>query len=141
MDDPMEHDCLFIDALCLHLRFPSCRGELTTEQLFEIPLTSRSGFDIDTITRGVNAELREESAGSFVTTTPSRRQAILELQMAILKAVIARKQAAVARTVAAESRAQERQRLRDALATKDAEALSAATREELMAQLAALDAE
>lgn len=132
---------LFLDASRLKLRFPSVRGELTVEQLWDLSLTSKSGFDLDTVTRGINAALREVSEESFVTTTlhPSRQG--LEVALGICKCIIATKQADQARVLAVQQRYQRRRQLLEALATKEAEELSAASREELLQQLATLDAE
>ena len=137
----VDTNTLFLEASRRKLRFVSIRGELMTEQLWDLPLTSRSGFDLDTIARGVNAELRELSEGSFVTTTPSARQQVLEIALEVIKCIIATKQADQAKLVAAQERAQKRQRILAALDAKETAALEASTREDLLKELAAIDAE
>lgn len=137
----MDTNALFVEASRLKFRYTSIRGELMTEQLWDIPLTSTTGFDLDTIARAINAELREVSEGSFVTTQPSPRQRALEIALGVLKCVIATKQADQAKAIAAQERAQQRQQILAAISTKEMEALSAASREDLLQQLAALEAE
>ena len=51
------------------LRFESIRGDLTVEQLFQLPLRSKGGFDLDSVAKAVNAELRGASEESFVEDT------------------------------------------------------------------------
>jgi acyl-coenzyme A thioesterase PaaI-like protein len=136
----METHDVFLEASRRKLRFASCRGELTMEQLWDVPLLNPTGFDLDTIARTIYAELRDLAEGSFVTTTPrSPRHEALTLALEVVKGVIAAKQADCAAAVAAQERTQRRQQLLDALSTKEAQALSLASREELLQQLAALD--
>jgi len=123
------------------LRFPSLRGDLTAEQLFQLPLKARTGFDLDTVARTINAELKGASEESFVedATADPRKQA-LAVSLDIVKDVIATKQAENRAAAARVQRAAERKKILDVIATKKDEKLSAASLEELEKQLAALDA-
>lgn len=121
------------------LRFPSIRGALVVEQLFDMPLSSISGFDLDTVAREVNAELKACGEESFVSTTPSPRHKELEVALDVVKDVIAYRQAKIAESEARKHRAVERRRLLDALEAKKDQALSEASIDELEKQLAALD--
>lgn len=131
---------LFERAARLKFRFPSTRGELTTEQLFDLPLTSRTGFDLDTTARAINTAFKAEGEESFVSTTPSAARGILADQLEIVKAIIARKMEAAARTAATAERADQRRKLLDALAAKDDQELTSASREDILKKLEALDA-
>jgi hypothetical protein len=123
------------------LRFPSKRGELTAEQLFDLPLKAATGFDLDTVARGINTALKAVSEESFVedTSADPKRQA-LAVALDVVKDVIATKQA--------ENRAQaervrkhaERKKILDAMAAKKDEALTKASLEDLEKKLAELDA-
>lgn len=123
------------------IRYPSVRGDLTTEQLFHLPLAGRNGFDLNSVAKAVNAELKANSEESFVSeeaTNPKRRR--LEVALDVVKDVIAFKQqqAAAARNRAA--RAAERQKLLDAISSKRDQALTSKTIEELEKQLAVIAA-
>lgn len=121
------------------LRFPSIRGELLVEQLFDLPLTSVNGFNLDNVAKDVNAELKACGEESFVSTTANPQQKVLEIALDIVKDVIATKQAISAKALDRQHRTEERRRLLDAIAAKKDQVLSAASMDELEKQLAALD--
>lgn len=72
-------------------RFPSSKGPLTTEQLWDLPLTSRTGFDLDTVAKEVNRSLREVTEESFVSTTTNPAKVNYELMLDVVKHVISEK--------------------------------------------------
>ena len=118
------------------LRFPSKRGLLTVEDLYDLPLTSKVGVDLNTIAKEVNANLKASSEEDFVTTTPADpRKRTLEVSLDILKDVIATKQAANAEALAKSQRAAQRQRILEALEAKKDQQLSQASIEDLQRQL------
>lgn len=121
------------------LRFPSVRGELMTEQLFDLPLTSSSGFDLDSVAKAINADLKACGEESFVATTANPKQEALQVSLDLLKDVIATKQAILAEARNRQHRSEERRRILDALAAKKDQALSAASVDELEKKLAELD--
>lgn len=123
------------------LRFPSKKGELTVEQLFQLPLKSQTGFDLNTVAQTINNQLKGVSEESFVedTSTDPRKNA-LTVALNVVKDVIATKQeinrAALART----QRAADRKKILDAISAKKDEKFTQASLEDLEKQLAALDA-
>jgi hypothetical protein len=122
------------------LRFPSNRGELTIEQLFDLPLKSNSGFDLDSIARAINTSLKTIGDESFVETTNNDpRKKTLENSLELVKDVIKTKQEENATRLGKIKRAEERKKILDALAAKKEQQLSQASIEELEAKLAALD--
>lgn len=121
------------------LRFNSDRGALTVEQLFSLPLSSKTGFDLDSVAKGVNADLRACGEESFVSTAINPRQKPLEIALEVVKDVIATKQKANAEALARTHKAEERRKILDAISNKKDEALSAASIDELEKKLAALD--
>lgn len=121
------------------IQFASNRGALSVAQLFDLPLSSRNGFDLDNVAKGINAELKECGEESFVSTATNPRKKPLEVALDVVKDVIATKQAQAAATLARQHRGEERRKILDALTTKQDQALSAASVEELNAKLAALD--
>ena len=121
------------------LRFHSVRGGLIAEQLFDLPLSSASGFDLDTVAKSVNAELKACGEESFVSTKANPKQKSLEIALDLVKDVIATKQAIAAEALSRKNRSEERRRILDAIADKKDQVLSAASLDELEKQLEALD--
>lgn len=129
---------IFEKAAQQKIRFQSVRGPLTTEDLFDLPLTSRSGMDLDTIAKTVNHDLVNSSQESFVvkTTTVS---ALDTLKLDVVKSVIATKIAERDEKEARAQKKQKRERLLELLANKEDAALQELTPEQIKEQLAALD--
>lgn len=120
------------------LRFPSVKGELTTEQLWDLPLQSKNQFDLDTVAKTVNNELKNVTEESFVATTTSPAKTILELKFEIVKHVIAVRIATNAAARYQAARKAEKDKLIGILADKQDEALKGLTPEEIQARIAAL---
>lgn len=118
------------------LRFPSSRGPLTTEQLWGIPLKSKSGFDLDHVARSAYAEVQALDSTSFVDAEVSPAKADAELRMEIVKHVIASKQAAAKEAADASARRAEREKLLNILQNKKDEQLASLSIEELEARIA-----
>lgn len=135
---------MFERAARAKLRFASSVGDLTTEQLWDLPLTAKGEKpDLDKITREVHRELKDRDEVSFVDEKPDARKIELELRFEILKHVIEAKKAKKAEKAAAEKRAENavrRQKLLEALSAKDAAAIGAMSEEDIKRELAALGA-
>lgn len=129
---------VFIKATRKKFRFPSDKGELTVEQLWELPLTSRNGFNLNAIAIAVNTELRSLTEESFVEVDPNPRRSQLRDMLEIVKYVIATKQAEAKAANDRVAKAALRENLREALAAKKTEQLNSLSVEELESQLAAL---
>ena len=121
------------------LRFTSIRGELTIEQLWDIPLRSRDDFNLNTIAKAANKALKEVSEESFVETTKTAAHVRCEAAMDVIKYIIDTKlveeKAAVVRT----ERKQEKEKLLNILAEKQAGKLSELSEKELQKRIAALE--
>lgn len=127
---------IFEQAARQKVRFQSTKGELTVEQLWDLPLTSKTGFDLATIGKATHRALRDMADESFVVVTkPDSAQARLELQMAIIKHIITVKQDEADEREAAARKAQERERLTEILAKKQDAALESLSVEELQARI------
>jgi hypothetical protein len=123
------------------LRFTSNVGELTTEQLWELPLTAKGGkVDLDSIARAVNRELKSLTEESFVNLKPDPRKDDLELRLEILKHVIEAKLAQQEATKKAVETAERKRKLLAALASKESETLAGMTKEQIEAEIASLGA-
>jgi hypothetical protein len=120
-------------------RFESSRGELTTEDLWEVPLQRADGFDLDNIARNIANQIKLVGQESFVATKENPVKKQLENKLEVVKAVISfkidQKQAAVHKA----ERAEKRRFLLDALANKKNEEISQKSVDELEKELAALD--
>ncbi|WP_192246171.1 hypothetical protein [Mesorhizobium silamurunense] len=126
-------------------RFPSAKGELTVEQLWDLPLVAGSPItrdvkvDLDTVARSINAELKGVTEESFVNINPDPRKGEFTAKLDIVKHIISAKQAEAAAAKTAAERAEKRRKLVDAIASKDDEALTKASKEDLLKQLEEMD--
>ncbi len=130
---------IFEKASRIKLRFTTNRGELTVEDLWGMHLTSKSGFDLDTIAKDVNRELKALGEESFVETKVNPAKEATELRLDILKYVIAAKQRENQEAQARAGRKAERERLMAALENKQQQELSGMTAEQIQARIAELD--
>lgn len=121
------------------LRFSTKRGDLLAEDLFQMPLTSKTGFDLDTLAKEVNRQLKEFGEESFVedaTVSPQKQR--LALSLDILKDVIRTRQDENKAALVRRDRQAEIQKIRDLIDQKKNEKLAGASAEELEAKLKAL---
>lgn len=105
------------------LRFPTERGDLTTEQLWDLPLTSEGRLSLNGIGMGFQAAIREMGQDSLIDvgTDPNITEA--RLRLAVIKHVISVKQAENAATIERANKKQEREKLLELLARKQDNAL------------------
>lgn len=129
---------IFEQATRKALRFPSLRGELTTEQLWQLPLQAKTGFDLDNVAKQVNSELKAVTEESFVSTSHSPAKDKFELMLTVVKRIIQVKLAEAENLKSMAEKEAKRQKLLQALARHQDAALEAMTPEELEAQLKAL---
>ena len=123
------------------LRFSSARGLLTVEQLFQLPLKSQVGsFDLNSVAKEINADLKGASEESFVEDTSSDPKVTrLKVALDIVKDVLAPKQAENRASLDRIKKAGDRKKILDAIAAKKDEKLSQVSLDDLEKQLAALD--
>jgi hypothetical protein len=127
---------LFEIAARRKYRFESAKGSITVEDLFDLPLTSRNGFDLDMVARAANNDVKSSTEESFVTV--NRRNVDAENKLEIVKFIIAQKQQQAAIAAERAERTETKRKILDAISRKKDEALSNASIEELEAQLASL---
>lgn len=121
------------------LRFASSRGDLTTEQLWDLPLLSPNGFDLNNVAKAANQTLKGLTEESFVNTGKTDATVRAETALEVVKHVIAVK---IADAETAKKRGEnkaKKDRLLQILAEKQAGALTALSEKELQDQIAALD--
>ena len=132
-------DNLFLQATREKFRFESSKGDLSVEQLWDLPLTSRTGFDLDTVAKAVNANLKSSNEESFVNVSNNPAVSRLQAQLEVVKAIIEVK---LAQAEAAKKRAEkaaERQRLMEVLHSKKDQELQGLSVEEIERRLSQLD--
>lgn len=129
---------IFEQASIQKIRFPSVRGELTTEQLWDLPLQSKNQFDLDTVAKEVNTSLKSVTEESFVATTTSPAKAKYELMLELVKHVIAFKLKANEEQRSRAEKAAKKDKLVAILGEKQDAALKELTAEELAKQIAEL---
>lgn len=134
----MSESNLFITASRKKFRFASERGDLTVENLWDLPLTSKNGFNLNAVAITVNAELKSLAEESFVETSTNPRRKDLENMLEIVKYVIAVKQDEAKAATERVAKQELKRKLREAIEAKEGEALQSASLEDLKAQLAAL---
>ena len=128
-------------SLAVHKRLTELSAHelyVTVEQLWQMPLQSKTQFDLDTVAKTVNGELKAVTEESFVNTRTSPVKTELELKMEIVKYVIAAKLKENEDRASAQARMAKREKLIEILDQKQSEALLTLTPEELAAQIAAL---
>lgn len=132
---------IFEKATRKKLRFETPNGDLTTEQLWDLPLTAVGDrANLDALARATNAELKDIAEGSFVEVKPNPRKDDLSLKLDILKHVIGVRLAERDAATKAAENAERRKRLMAALADKEAQSLAGMSAEEIRAELDKLEA-
>lgn len=125
----------FEKASRLKLRFDTAVGQISVEDLWELPLTSEMRVSLDGIARSLHKQLQDATV-SFVE--PKSSDETDQLRFDIVKHVIDTKLAERDKAKLERERAAKKQRILEIMAAKDDEGLKGMTREELEAELASL---
>lgn len=80
-------EMMFEKASRLKLRFITIKGDVTVEDLWDMKLTSRNGFDLDSVAKSLNTAVKESGEESFVVKR-NTKNAVLELKFEIVKHII-----------------------------------------------------
>ena len=130
---------IFEQATRRAIRFESAKGDLSVEQLWDLPLQSRNQFDLDTVAKTVNRQLNAVTEESFFSVRENPAKETLSLKLEIVKHIISVKlqEAEEARNRA--NKASEKEKLLRLLDEKQNEALRALTPEEIQERLKALE--
>lgn len=130
---------LFLIASRNKYRFPSEKGYLTVEQLWDLPLSSRTKFDLNNVAIAVNNELKSIAEESFVEASSNPRKGELERQLELVKIIIATKQEENQKATDRAAKAALKAKIQEAIDAKKDDALRSSSLEDLQAQLAALE--
>ena len=130
---------LFQKATRAKLRFTSARGELSTEQLWDLALTgAKDGCDLNTIAIATNKAIKELDEEGFVSSRATPALSKLKLKLEVLKVIIEVKLKEEEERQLTAAKAIEKQKVLEALSEHDDKALKNLSREELLARLARL---
>ena len=139
-------DNLFEKASRLKLRFPTSKGLITLEDLWDIPLVYtglNKGIVDSTTPRSLNElakiyskQLKDEEEDFVEDKSPAKEK--VELAFQIVKYIIEVKKAEKIEKDEAAEKASRKQKLMELIAQKEDETLGSKTLEELKAELASL---
>jgi hypothetical protein len=130
---------LFEFATRNKLRFSSIKGELTAEQLWDVPLRSNDGFNLNEVAKQANKSWKAATEESFVEAPRTSAHVRLEVALDLVKHVI---NAKLSEEETAKTRADnriEKEKLLKILAEKQNGKLSDLSEKELQRRIAALD--
>lgn len=119
---------IFEQASRAKLRFDTQVGMLTTEDLWSLPLTSKTKVNLDDIAIGLSAQLKATSE-SFVSA--SKTDEVLSLKLEIVKHIIGVRVAENNDRLEAEKRRQQREQIQSLIARKESESLESLSLDEL----------
>ena len=123
---------LFKEALAQKLRFKTIRGNISTEELWDIPLTSKNGFSLNDIAKDIYLELKQEVEIDFVGGTTSENSEG-NLKLEIVKEIIKDKKEIIERKEQEASSKTHNQFIDSLIAEKQNESMKAMSIEELKA--------
>lgn len=120
-------------------RFESSKGNLSVEDLWQLPLTSRgNNTSLDDVAKNIYSQLKASEEISFVVKQPTAN-ATLQNKLDIVKHIIQVKMAEAEAAKVKADKAAEKAKLLDILARKQEQSLEQASEEELLAKLAELE--
>ncbi len=126
---------VFEQASRVKLRFASPQGLLCVDDLWDLPLTSKTNrANLDDIARSYSRELKTQGEESFVTK-PARKDKVLMLGFEIIKRIIEVRLDENKATKDAAEKAAKKQKLLGLLVKKQDEKLGDMSEEELLKQI------
>ena len=129
---------IFKQATKLKLRFSSVRGDLTVEDLWDLPLTSKSNLSLDGVGKPIQKALRESDEDSLVAVPTTSKNELNSLRLAVIKEIISVKQEE--NLIKQNQAAVESQKalLKQALASKKVDEINSLSVEEIEKRLASM---
>lgn len=129
---------LFEKASRLKLRFATNRGLVSSEDLWDLPLTSTIHSSLDSIARGLNKSIKESEEESFVVTR-SEANTVLDLQFEIIKHVIKVRLSDNVKKLDVTRRKSEKTKIERIIATKEDASLENESIDDLKKRLSGLE--
>ena len=125
---------MFEKASKMKLRFVSKRGYLSTEDLWDIPLTDGADLSLDNLAKALNREMKLREEESFVVQKSSA-DSTLELKLDIVKHIIQVKLKDMKNAEDKVINTTKIQKLQSAIMRKESESLENQSLAELMKKL------
>lgn len=119
-------------------RFDTSKGQVTVEDLWDLPLTSTTNRpNLDDIAKDLYKQMKEDKEVSFVKSSAavSADFNLIKAKFDIVKTIIDVKLAEADAAKKAKAVKEKNQRILELIAQKDDEALASKSREELLAML------
>ena len=130
---------MFAFATRKKFRFDTCKGQVTVEDLWDLPLTATNGRpNLDDIAKELYKKMKDENEMSFVkpTSQVNKEFNIIKAKFDIVKYIIDVKLAEAEAAKKAKEIKARNQRILGLIAQKEDEALASKSKEELLAMLA-----
>jgi hypothetical protein len=122
---------IFQQASRLKLRFETSKGSLSSEDLWDLPLTSTVGkVNLDDIAKALHKALKDSNTESFVVKAVKADE-VLQLKFDIVKTIIDIKVAENEKNTLAREAKEKKQRILSLIAQKQDEQLAGTSLEEL----------
>lgn len=132
-----EVNALFVTASRLKFKFPTSVGQVSVEDLWDLPLTSARGANLDDTAKALHKGLKDADEISFVK--PAVKKTVeLQAKFDIVKYVIDVKMAERDARAAADDKAAMKQKLLAKLAEKQDKDLDNKSADEIQAMIDAL---
>ena len=128
---------IFEAAARIKLRFATSVGNITVEDLWGLPLASKTKLNINDIAKGIAKKIRDSDEDNFVGVKSSDNE-ILELKLDIIKHVIKVRQDENATRKSAIDNKAKKEKILAVLAKRQDDALEGKSEEELLEELKVL---
>ena len=122
---------MFKEASRLKLRFSTPIGLLSIEDLWDLPLESKTKVNLDSIAILLNREIKDTKEESFISK--SKVNPVTELKLEIVKAIIEIKLKEADEKLKAKVKAEQRNKIDAIISKKEDESLESLSLEELKA--------
>jgi len=126
---------MFDKATRQKLRFESPKGLLTTEEIWDLPLQSTKGPNLDDMAKSLDRQVRE-SGQSFVDKSVNKGNDTLNLKFEIIKAVIGVRLAENAEALDTQKKLDTKKKLLEILAKKQDAGLEQLTEDQIKEMIA-----
>lgn len=125
-------------ALRIKARFPSTRGNITLEDLYDLELLSNDNFDLNTVAGLLDAERESQTKKSYVKPL-SKNDTLITLKFEIVEHIISIKQEEHEKAENEADRKLKRKRLQTLLKEKEDEEYKGKSKEDILKELEELD--
>lgn len=125
---------IFQTASRLKLRFPTNKGAVSSEALWDMPIESKSNTSLDSLYTALDSEFKESQSTGLVSK-PSRGNDELRLKLDIIRTIYDIRVEERKLISESKAKAEKRQQIIDALANAEVKTLEGKTPDQLRAML------